>query len=910
MTNRKRVFWATTALFSGLLVAGAASAQSSGTVATEGTTELDTVVVTGSRTPAITGVIAQTVPKTRSSIGQEFISTQTSGQTILQSLNLVPGLNFVNSDPYGNSGGNIRLRGFDGNRVSLTFDGMPLNDTGNYAVFTNQQLDAELIQRASVNQGTTDVDSPTASATGGTIAFLSARPLEEAGFQVNASIGENNYGRVFLRGDTGTFGPWDTTAYLAASYTNYDKFRGPGELEKSQINGKIYQDLGGNGNFASLAGHFNRNRNAAFFNNYTLANFASGVEPLENDIACFRPLGVNGTVQDENSQSSRILSNGSAATGNCTSAIANRINPSDTGNIRGQFSYALTDNLRFTFDPSYQYVLATGGTTTSLLSERDDRLDQNSLNNATITPTLCATAPYNTGGRDLNGDGDTCDNVHVYAPSLTNTNRYGISSSLIWDLNDSNRIRAAYSLDYGRHRQTGEGTFMSRNAEPASVFSTTGAEDQAVTGRDGSIYRFRDRRSVAELQQFAVEYIGDFFNDSLTVNLGVRAPQFTRELNQYCFSQNGTSTVRCTTETPLTSAFVNGVLTPITNGNVTFSSTTTGSGATLNSTQFIRPYQAELKFDDVLPNVGAVYRFGEGHSVYASYAEGLSVPRTDNLYQPIRNVTDNSIDFSAVQPETTKAYDLGYRFRDSRLIVQAALWYIEFENRIVNSLDNDPASPTFGFTVDRNVGAVKQQGFDGQVGYIFSDSFALNLSASYNESELQDNLLIGNFNCTSANQVSGSTPVCPVAPGFTAIPLLLPTKGKTLVETPDWTFSARGDWDVTEDLSVGLQAKYVGERFATDINDEVSDSYVVADLDVRYDLTDRFGIRGAYVQVNINNLFDEEYLGNISTGNNALPYVATTDPRVPTATANRTGFARTYSIGSPRNAQITLGMKF
>lgn len=891
MLNRKRAFWATTALFSGLLMAGAASAQSSGTDATEGAVELDTVVVTGSRTPVITGIIAQSVPKTRSSIGQEFISTQTSGQTILQSLNLVPGLNFVNSDPYGNSGGNIRLRGFDGNRVSLTFDGMPLNDTGNYAVFTNQQLDAELIERATVNQGTTDVDSPTASATGGTIAFQSARPLSEPGIQVNSSIGENNYGRVFLRADTGAFGPWDTTAYVAASYTKYDKFRGPGELEKTQFNGKIYQDLGGNGNFVSLAGHYNRNRNAAFFNNYTLANFASGVEPLENDIACFRPLGVNGTVQNENTQSTRIQSDGSIAAGNCTSAISNRINPSDTGNIRGQFSYALTDNLRFTFDPSYQYVLATGGTTTSLVSERDDRVDQNTTNNATVTtPAQCAAVAVNATGRDLNGDGDTCDNVHVYAPSVTNTNRYGLSSSLIWDLNDDHRIRAAYSLDYGRHRQTGQGSFMSRLAEPVDPFSTFNAPDFAVTGRDGSIYRFRDRFSIAELQQFAVEYIGDFFNDALTINLGVRAPEFTRELNQYCFSQNGTSTVRCTTETPTAT---------LANGNVTFASTGT--------TQFIAPYQAELKYDDVLPNVGAVYRFGEGHSVYASYAEGLSIPRTDNLYQPVRNVTDNSIDFSAVQPETTKAYDLGYRFRNARLIAQAAVWYIEFENRIVTSQDNDPASPTFGFFTDRNVGSVKQQGFDGQLGYIFSDSFALNLSASYNDSELQNDLFLGNFTCTSANQVPGSTPACPTPPAAgIVIPQFLPTAGKKLVETPDWTFSARADWDVTENLSVGLQAKYVGERFATDINDEVSDSYVVADLDVRYDLTDTFGIRGAYVQVNVNNLFEEDYLGNISTGNNGLATAVSADPRVPL----RNGQARTYSLGSPRTAQITLGMKF
>ena len=894
MTNRKRVFWATTALFSGLLVAGAASAQSSGTVATEAA-ELDTVIVTGSRVQAtIEGVIvAETVAKTRSSISQEFIATQTSGQTILQTLNLVPGLNFVNADPYGNSGGNIRLRGFDGNRVSLTFDGMPLNDTGNYAVFTNQQLDSELIERASVNQGTTDVDSPTASATGGTINFRSARPLEEAGLQINTSIGENNYRRGFIRFDTGAFGPWGTTAYGAFSYTNYDKFKGPGELEKTQFNGKLYQDLG-DGDFASLAGHWNVNRNSFYNNQITQATFAAGTF-LENDIACFRPNGVDGTVQNESTGSTRILSDGSILTGSCTNYHGIRINPSNTGNIRGQFSYGLTDNLRFTFDPSFQYVIANGGGFT-LVGERDDRLDQNTTNNATVTtPAQCLAVAVNRTGVDLNGDGDTCDNVGLYTPNNTNTHRYGLTSSLIWDLNEDHRIRAAYSLDYGRHRQTGEWTRTDAASRPANVFGgqeVWGDENLRIIGRDGSFGRGRDRFSIAELQQFAVEYIGDFFDDSLTINIGVRAPNFTRELNQNCFSQNGSSTVRCTTETPTAT---------LANGNVTFSSTGT--------TQFIPPYTAELKYDDVLPNVGAVYRFGEGHSVYISYAEGLSVPRTDNLYQPVRNVTDNSIDFSTVQPETTKSYDIGYRFRNQDLIAQVAFWKVDFENRIVASQDNDPASPTFGFFVDRNVGSVEQQGFDGQLGYAFSDAFVVNLSASYNESELQDNLFLGNFSCTNLTQRAGSTPACPTSPAAPLlIPTFLPTAGKTLVETPDWTYSARVDWDVTENLHVGLQAKYVGERFATDINDEISEAYTVADMDVRYDLTDSFGIRGAFLRLNVTNLFDEDYLGNISTGNAVLAYARSTDPRVPDQAATATG--RSYSLGSPRTAQLTLGMKF
>ncbi|GLS02716.1 TonB-dependent receptor [Brevundimonas denitrificans] len=874
MTNRKRVFWATTALFSGLLVAGAASAQSSGTVATEAT-ELDTVVVTGVRGPFTTDgtLVAETVAKTRSTITQEFIATQNPGQTILQTLNLVPGLNFVNADPYGNSGGNIRLRGFDGNRVSLTFDGVPLNDTGNYATYTNQQLDPELIERASVNTGTTDVDSPTASATGGTINYTTARPLEEAGMQFNGSIGEFNYLRGFVRADTGAFGPWGTTAYVAYSYTNYDKFKGPGELEKTQFNGKLYQDLG-DGNFASVSAHWNVNRND-FYNNFiTQAQFNSGTY-LEQDQACFLPNGGAG-AQNENTQANFVRSDGTTGTGSCTNYHGLRINPSNTGNIRGQFSYGLTDNIRFTFDPSFQYVIANGGNY-SFAAERDNRFDQDGTNTTGV-------------GFDLNGDGDVLDTIALYAPSNTNTHRYGIISSLIWDLNEDHRLRAAYTLDYGRHRQTGEATLFGRDAEPINVFGGQerwGSPDDRVFGRDGSFYRSRDRFSIAELQQFAIEYRGQFFQDAVTINIGARAPNFRRELNQYCYSLNGTSTVRCTTE-----ATTPDLTRP---GNVTFVGTT-GS--------WIAPYQAELEYNDILPSGGVNWRFADGHSVYASYAEGISVPRTDNLYQPVRSTT-GVLDFSAVQPETTKSYDLGYRFRNDMFLAQVALWYTEYENRIVSSRDNDPASPTFDLTIDRNVGAVIQSGLDAQFGWNVSDTLSVYGSASYNESELQDDLFLGNFTCTNATQVPGSTPPCGLAPGI-VIPTFLQTAGKTLVETPDWTYSARIDWDATADLSLGLQAKYVGDRFASDVNDEVAPAYTVVDFDARYDLTNTFGIRDAYVQVNVTNLLEEDYLGNISTGNNSFAAPISTDPRVPL----RSGQTRTYSIGAPRTAVISLGLKF
>ena len=886
MTNRKRVFWATTALFSGLLVAGAASAQSTGTTAAEATAELDTVVVTGVRGPReVGGAVAQNVDKTRSTITQELIGRQNPGQTILQSLNLVPGLNFTNSDPYGNSGGNIRLRGFDGNRVGLAFDGVPLNDTGNYATFTNQQLDPELIERASVNQGTTDNDSPTAAAIGGIINYVSARPYEEAGLTFNTSIGEFNYGRVYFRADTGAFGPWGTTGFVTASRTEYDKFKGPGDLEKTQLNGKLYQDMG-DGDFASLAFNYNRNRNNFYNNGVNLATFNAGTY-LENDQACFRPGGVNGSIQNELNGSTRVLSDGSILTGSCTNYHGLRINPSDTGNIRGNFSYGLTDNLRLTIDPSFQYVMAYGGGFT-LTQERDNRLDRNNLNDATA----CLAGANLNGGVDLNGDGDSCDNVGLYTPSNTNTRRYGVLASLIWDLNDNHRLRASYTNDYGRHRQTGEATRFDFASEPSEVYGGKegwGDDTLRVFGTDGSFIRSRDRFSLAILNQFSLDYRGKFFDDALTIQAGVRAPFFRRELNQNCFSENGSPfNVRCTTETPIVGL----------NGNVTFAG---------SATQFVQPYATEFEYDDILPNVTVGYRFGE-NSVYGSYSEQIAVPRTDNLYVVSRSataVTPQPIAFNDVDPEFTKNYELGYRFTNSDVVASIAAYQNEYSNRVVSTLDNDPTSPTFNTTIDRNVGEVTSTGVEGSIGWAVTDTFSLYSSATYTNAELQEDQIVGQFTCPAVS------PVAPAA-GAGCVPLsrsalIIPTAGKSVVETPEWMATLRADWQVTENLSLGLQGKFVDERFTTDVNDESVPSYTVVDFDARYDLTDTFDIRNAYVQFNVTNLLDEDYPINISSGTNALPIAdVNTGPGVNI----RNGAPRTFGIGAPRTAVITLGVRF
>ncbi|MEO8063923.1 MAG: TonB-dependent receptor [Pseudomonadota bacterium] len=815
-----------------------ALAQSTGSEALD--ENMDEVVVSATRVRNIGIVGDQTAAKSRVSLSGDYLDTQLSGQSVFQSLNQIPGVNFTNSDPYGTSGGNLRIRGFDGSRVSVTFDGIPLNDSGNYALYTNQMLDSELIDRVDVNLGTTDVDSPTASATGGAVAYRTRKPTDDFGGQAVLSGGDNNYKRAFLRVDSGEFGPYGTKAFVAASYQNYDKFKGPGELEKKQFNAVIRQDLE-NDDFISLAFHYNVNRNA-FYRTTSAANYAAYGRDYDNLDVCTLDAPTAGGIDNDNATpfpSTPTLDRGDNPlnTSSCSNFYGVRINPSDTGNIRMQSLWHLGDKVILTFDPSWQYTMANGGGTTALP-------ETPSATSADIRVRGSSGA----AGVDLNGDGDLLDTVRLYSPNTTNTKRWGATTSLIWNINDDQRVRLAYTYDRARHRQTGMFGPLLESGNPQDVFA--GRTGERVFAADGDIVRGRDRFSIAELEQYAVEYRGQFMEDKFSATVGLRAPYFTRELNQYCYTPNGGSgssgTIGVRGGTLCTSASPNATLP---NGNVTFVTPMTGAAV-----EFIAPYSETVKFDDILPNAGLTFRPWDKHMFYFSYAKGLSAPRTDNLYSVVRDLTTGAVVRPTPESETTKAYDLGWRLNSANNIASVALYRIDYTNRIVSTFNAD-----LGYSEDRNVGDAKIQGVDAQYGRRFGSKFSLTGSVSYNDSEL-----LGSLN-----------------------PAL---DGKQLVETPQWTYAARAAYDVTEDFHISLQGKKVGDRFATDNNDEVAESYTVVDLDLNY----AFRIPGfekAAVQLNVTNLLDEEYFGNISSGTGGTSV----------------GF---YSIGSPRTVVASVRVDF
>lgn len=857
-----------------------AYAQSSGTAEIEGETE---IIVTGNRTAEVGGVQAPDTPKAKAVLTSEFIQHQTPGQSVNDTINSLPGVSFQNNDPYGSAGGTMTIRGFDNSRISQTFDGIPLNDSGNYALFSNQQVDPELIEQVNVNLGSTDVDAPTAAASGSTVNYRTRNPFRDFKVRIQGSVGEYDFFRTFGVLDTGTMGPFDTRAFVAASMSSNDNVYGNrGKIYKQQYNGKIYQPIGTNGDFISIAGHYNQNRN----------NFLGSV-PLRTDLTqsptnlAVRTVPDRFPVTDDERfytiarcATNQVARAGLADVANtCGSTFDERYNPSNTGNIRVGSRFTLMDNLILSVDPSWQYVKANGGGT---VVAQEGLRDVNPAG-GTATPNQCVATPaaanfscqtgYIAGipyyNRDLNGDGDRLDTVRVLAPSQTQTRRWGLISSLRYDINDDHTIRVAYSWDRARHRQTGETGFLQANGEPFDVFPV----NLPIADAAGNILQKRDRLSFVVLHQVSGEYRGEFMDGRLNVQIGLRHPWLSRDLTNYCATSSSAGFVECfSTNTAAGTAYATNNPTVAIGGGVT---------APLQG-----PQNRTFSYKKLLPNVGYVFDITPQLSTFANFSRGLQAPRTDSLYNsfyfPINNPSANPT------PETTDNFDMGLRFRRRDVQAQGSVWYTRFKNRLGEAFD-----PEADRNVFRNLGTVDKYGFDGSVSWQIIPQLQVYVYGSYLKSKIKDNVLAGE--CANT-----TTPNCTA----TGQAIFAPTAGRRESGAPVYTFGGRVQGQIGP-LELGVQAKRTGPRYVNDVNQPIvlcnvaivntfcsaansftvfpakAPAYTLVDIDARLPLK-FIGLNDdTFLQLNVTNLFDKRYVGGFGGVllNNSAPFVQIGAPR-------------------------------
>ena len=854
--------------------------------------EQETIIVTGTRTQEVGGVQAPDSAKPKAVLTQEMISRQNPGQTILDTINLVPGVSFQNNDAYGSSGGTLNIRGFSGDRISLTFDGVPLNDSGNYAIYSNQQLDPELIEQVNVNLGTTDVDSPTAAAVGGTVNYRTRLPHKEFGMRAVGSLGEYDFRRIFAVVDTGEIGPFGTRAYFAVSNAkNRNPFNNYGKVDKQQYNAKIHQPIGSNGDFVTVSGHYNQNRNN-FFGSVALRNdlpVPEGFPQGRDD----RKYNINYPCVLDTPQPGAPDSPGDGPDDidNCGTEFDRRYNPSNTGNIRINSRFALTDQLTLTVDPSYQYVKANGGGTATAreygydINPTGGRANCSTTGNSasvTCIPGYFGGSPYY-GGIDLNGDGDIRDQVSVLAPSQTRTHRFGVIAGMRYRINDDHSVRVSYTFDHANHRQTGQTDILQNNGEPFDVFPV----NDPLKAINGSVMQKRDRQSYAILNQISGEYVGSFMDDRLTLNIGARMPFFKRKLENNCFTSSSSGFVECSGQNAAVDEQIGDF-------NPTYSP----------------PQKRVLKYNKLLPNIGAVFDITPQISAFASYAKGLSVPGTDALYESFFWPLSDSR--SDPNPETTDTFDGGLRYRSSKIQAQVTAWHTRFLNRLSSSFD-----PVQNLTVFRNLGEVNKWGVDGSIAYSPMKQLTLYAWGSWKKSKIKEHLNLQDegaiVDCDTVDQTS-----------FLGLRNCAFTKGKQEAGSPKYTYglsalTSLGNFDF------GITAKRTGPRYVYDNNAPVFDgdltnptvgnevvqvhpskvaAYWLVNLDARFNLRMLKGLEKSYFALNVYNLFDELYAGGFGG--------FATQPLSSSGFYNEGGtFGIPFvQIGAPRTISGTLSIEF
>lgn len=213
------------------------------------TTNVGTVSATGVvGTDAGGGLITEEdAPKQRSSVTTDFIATQAPTSNPFQLLKLLPGANVNSRDPFGVQNTDITVRGFFSNELGTTVEGVPLNDSGSFALYPSEWIDSENLSQITFTQGSADLDSPFTYSTGGSINIYMNDPTKDSSETLAQSVGTHQALRTFARVDTGEFnagdgGAW--RAFLSASYYDEDHFTGAGNDQREHVDFKAVHEWG------------------------------------------------------------------------------------------------------------------------------------------------------------------------------------------------------------------------------------------------------------------------------------------------------------------------------------------------------------------------------------------------------------------------------------------------------------------------------------------------------------------------------------------------------------------------------------------------------------------------------------------------------------------------------------------
>ncbi len=390
--------------------------------------QLNTVTVQAQSLSLGGGLMSvQTAPKAVSTITRDAIVKAAPGGTFVQMIDSIPGVNASTDDVSGLANGNYQIRGFTSDEIGTTVNGAPINDSGNYKVYSTEYGDTENMGDITVLQGYPDVDQPISGAAGGAISWVTIDPSHTAGLDFSQSLGNHDYRRTFLRLNTGDMGP--VRAWLSYSNNTSDFWRGPGDLNVTKVDGKALWTIDDN-NYVSASFQYNRERNYSY-DSLTKAQVAQGGY-FQSYEETYNPNNIT----------------------DAKNYWQLHTNPFTSWLASADGEFKLSDSLRLSVVPYFWYGNGGGG---GGYSFTESTKTQNNIGYANL---------------DVNNDGKIGGTAVAYDDSQTFTYRPGIIAKLNQDFGENDSLE--YGFWYERPRQQQQEVFTpTANGVPSDFWATT-----------------------------------------------------------------------------------------------------------------------------------------------------------------------------------------------------------------------------------------------------------------------------------------------------------------------------------------------------------------------------------------------------------------------------------------------------
>ena len=246
----------------------------------------------------------------------------------------------------------------------------------------------------------------------------------------------------------------------------------------------------------------------------------------------------------------------------------------------------------------------------------------------------------------------------------------------------------------------------------------------------------------------------------------------------------------------------------------------------------IQAVDQTISFNFINPKAGFMYNFNKRNNAYIS----LAIANREPVRRDFRESTPEN------QPKVEKLtnLELGYRFRGSKLMVNANAYLMHYNNQLVlTGQIND-----VGGSTRTNVDVSHRAGIELEAGYSLTKRLSItgNLTLSDNKIK-QFNEYVDNYD------VGGQS--------------LIVHTNSDLAFSPDIIASAGIRYEPTKGLNINLLTKHVGDQFMDNTSTETRslDEYTTVNLQVNYTIKDVL-FKEMTVGLLVNNIYNTMYENN------------------------------------------------